>query len=142
MTISPTSNPEVSAGVSGSIADTTTGLLPWILKPNSSFPRRTTTVLSLSVNKIELSNEPCKIHAKVTRRRKSTKMCQGRYEFLKKRCNRSSWNFAYYKSFKSCYVGLVIVMNANLHGLKTINYTAFALLIQMANSFYVQEFII
>lgn len=85
MTISPTSNPEVSAGVSGSIADTTTGLLPWILKPNSSFPRRTTTVLSLSVNKIELSNEPCKIHAKMTRRRKSTKMCQGRYEYLKKK---------------------------------------------------------
>lgn len=34
-TISPTSNPDVSAGVSGSIAETTTGFDPCIRKPNS-----------------------------------------------------------------------------------------------------------
>lgn len=52
--MSPTSNPDVSAGVSGSIADTTTGLLPWIRKPNSSLPRLTTTVLSLSASIISM----------------------------------------------------------------------------------------
>lgn len=35
MMISPTWSPDSSAGVPGSIADTTTGLEPWIRKPNS-----------------------------------------------------------------------------------------------------------
>lgn len=46
--MSPISNPELSAGVSGSIADTTTGLDPWIRKPNSPDSRWTTMVLSVS----------------------------------------------------------------------------------------------
>lgn len=48
-TISPTSSPDVSAGVSGSMADTTTGFEPWILKPNSPDSRRTIIVLSVPV---------------------------------------------------------------------------------------------
>lgn len=49
--MSPTSRPELSAGVSGSIAETTTGFEPWIRKPNSPpASRLTTTLLSLSVN--------------------------------------------------------------------------------------------
>lgn len=51
--MSPTSKPELSAGVSGSIADTTTGFEPWILKPNSPDSRRTTTVLSLSATVLD-----------------------------------------------------------------------------------------
>jgi len=48
MIMSPTSSPDVSAGVSGSIADTTTGLEPCIRNPNSPDWRLTTTVLSHS----------------------------------------------------------------------------------------------
>lgn len=33
--ISPTFNPDLSAGVLASTAETTTGLEPWILNPNS-----------------------------------------------------------------------------------------------------------
>jgi len=49
MIMSPTSSPDVSAGVSGSIADTTTGREPCIRNPNSPDWRLTTTVLSHSV---------------------------------------------------------------------------------------------
>ena len=48
MIMSPTSSPDVSAGVSGSIADTTTGREPCIRNPNSPDCRLTTTVLSHS----------------------------------------------------------------------------------------------
>lgn len=47
-TISPTSRPDVSAGVSGSMADTTTGFEPCIRNPNSPDSRRTIIVLSVS----------------------------------------------------------------------------------------------
>lgn len=47
-TISPISSPDVSAGVPGSIADTTTGFEPWIRNPNSPDSRRTIIVLSVS----------------------------------------------------------------------------------------------
>lgn len=50
MMMSPTSSPDVSAGVSGSMADTTTGRDPWIRNPNSPDSRLTVTVLSDSVN--------------------------------------------------------------------------------------------
>lgn len=53
MIMSPTSRPEVSAGVSGSMADTTTGRDPWILNPNSPESRLTVTVLSDSVGKVK-----------------------------------------------------------------------------------------
>merc|ERR1712051_483424 len=43
--ISPTSRPLLSAGVLGSIAETTTGLEPWILNPNSPRTRITLTYL-------------------------------------------------------------------------------------------------
>jgi hypothetical protein len=49
MIMSPTSSPDVSAGVSGSMADTTTGREPCIRNPNSPDCRLTTTVLSHSV---------------------------------------------------------------------------------------------
>lgn len=48
-TMSPISKPDDSAGVSGSIADTTTGFDPCIRKPNSPDSRRTTMVLSVPV---------------------------------------------------------------------------------------------
>lgn len=54
--MSPTSRPDVSAGVSGSMADTTTGFEPCMRKPNSPDSRRTTIVLSVSrKNKIKLN---------------------------------------------------------------------------------------
>ena len=43
--ISPTSKPLLSAGVFGSMAETTTGLEPWILNPNSPRTRITLTYL-------------------------------------------------------------------------------------------------
>ena len=43
--ISPTSRPLLSAGVLGSMAETTTGLEPWILNPNSPRTRITLTYL-------------------------------------------------------------------------------------------------
>jgi hypothetical protein len=46
--MSPTSSPEVSAGVPCSIAETTTGFEPWMRNPNSPDSRWTTTVLSHS----------------------------------------------------------------------------------------------
>lgn len=47
--MSPTSSPDSSAGVWVSMADTTTGLEPWIRNPNSPESRLTVTVLSDSV---------------------------------------------------------------------------------------------
>ena len=43
--MSPTSRPLDSAGVLGSMADTTTGLEPWMRKPNSPLTRSTLTNL-------------------------------------------------------------------------------------------------
>ena len=49
--ISPTSRPLVSAGVFGSMAETTTGRDPWIRNPNSPRTRKTCTVLLHSEKK-------------------------------------------------------------------------------------------
>lgn len=54
--MSPTSSPDDSAGVADSIADTTTGLEPWIRNPNSPEPRITYTVLSASAKEQENLN--------------------------------------------------------------------------------------
>lgn len=48
MMISPTWRPEISAGVAGSIAETTTGRDPWMRNPNSPDSLRTKTISSHS----------------------------------------------------------------------------------------------
>ena len=50
--ISPTSKPLLSAGVFGSMAETTTGLEPWILNPNSPRTRITLTYLLHSARNV------------------------------------------------------------------------------------------
>lgn len=54
--MSPISNPQVSAGVPCSIADTTTGLEPCIRNPNSPETLLTRTLLSASARKIINNN--------------------------------------------------------------------------------------
>ena len=48
MMMSPTWRPEISAGVAGSMADTTTGRDPWMRNPNSPDSLRTRTISSHS----------------------------------------------------------------------------------------------
>lgn len=55
--MSPISKPDDSAGVSGSMADTTTGFDPCIRKPNSPDSRRTMIVLSVSAISMGKKNE-------------------------------------------------------------------------------------